>query len=104
MRGRPKNSDYRNAVFKCLVNAGGTLWVNQISRLTGIPSKTVTNILDEFQEKGLIEDRDFSKETQGKIKMRLVSLKQMSREDLLNRLKAERIIAKIKGWESEPVK
>ncbi len=101
MRGRPRNTDYRNAIFKCLVNAGDSLWVNQISRLTGVPAKTVTNILDEFRDKGLIDDRDIARETKGKVKMRFVTLKQISTEELASKLKAEKTIAKIKSWHSE---
>lgn len=98
MRGRPKSIDYRNAVFKCLADAESSLWVNQISRLTGVPAKTVTNILDEFHDKGLIDDRDIARETKGKVKMRFVTLKSLSREELTSRLKAEKTISKIRSW------
>ena len=73
-KGRKKNLDYRNAVFKCLLDHKGALWVNMISELTGIPAKTVTNILDEFYSKGMITDHDIARETNGRVKFRLVSL------------------------------
>lgn len=98
MRGRPRNTDYRNTVFKCLLDAPSGMWVNQISRLTGIPAKTVTNILDEFYDKGLITDNNISKITTAKVKLRFVTLKPIRQEELANRLKAEKTIDKVKSW------
>lgn len=75
MSMRKKNQKYRELVIKCLQNAGKPLWVREIARRTGLSPQTVTNILDELSLAGIIVDEDFARETEGKIKMRLVRLK-----------------------------
>ena len=72
---RKKNQKYRELVIKCLEMAGKPLWVREIARRTGLNPQTVTNILDELSLSGIIVDEDFARETDGKIKMRLVRLK-----------------------------
>ena len=72
---RKKNQKYRELVLQCLQRAGKPLWVREIARRTGLNPQTVTNILDELSLAGIIVDEDFARETEGKIKMRLVRLK-----------------------------
>lgn len=73
---RKKKKEYREAVINCLLKANKPLWVREIARRTGLNPQTVTNILDELFLAGIIEDQDFARETGGKIKMRLVKLKE----------------------------
>ena len=73
---RKRKKEYREAVISCLLKANKPLWVREIARRTGLNPQTVTNILDELSIAGIIEDQDFARETEGKIKMRLVRLKE----------------------------
>ena len=73
---RKKNEKYRKKVINCLIKAGKPLWVREIARRVKLPPQTVTNILDELSIAGIIEDQDFARETNGKIKMRLVKIKE----------------------------
>ena len=63
-------------MINCLLRAGKPLWVREIARRVKLPPQTVTNILDELAIAGIIEDQDFARETEGKIKMRLVKIKE----------------------------
>lgn len=72
---RKKKKEYRKLVISCLLKAGKPLWVREIARRTGLNPQTVTNILDELSIAGIIEDQDFARETDGKIKIRLVRIK-----------------------------
>jgi len=73
---RKKNENYRKKVINCLIKAGKPLWVREIARRTRLSPQTVTNILDELSIAGIIVDQDFARETDGKIKMRLVRIKE----------------------------
>lgn len=73
---RKKQKEYREAVIKCLLDAEKPLWVREIARRTKLSPQTITNILDELSIAGIIEDQDFARETEGRIKMRLVKIKE----------------------------
>lgn len=72
---RTKKQELRTRILRCLANAGGTLWVREIGRRTGIPHTTVSRILDDFYTAGLTIDHDLTRDTKGKLKIRLVRLK-----------------------------
>lgn len=72
---RRKKIELRTAVLKCLNEAEGALWVREIGRRTGIAHTTVSNILDNLYTAGLIIDHDLARDTKGKLKIRLVRLK-----------------------------
>lgn len=72
---KKKYMEYRKRVIGCLKDAEGMLWVREIGRRTKIPATTVSLILDELAIAGAIVDEDLARDTEGKVKIRMVRLK-----------------------------
>lgn len=76
---RKRNMELRKKIIACLKRAYAEdepLWVNEISRRTGIAHSTVSLILDDMSVKGMITDINPFREAEGMhIKLRMVKLK-----------------------------
>jgi predicted transcriptional regulator len=72
---RKKDYYIRLKILSVLRRANKPLWVREIAKIADLSPSTVSYVLDELSLAGIVINHDFARETKGKIKLRLVSLK-----------------------------